>query len=205
MAALCAFITASLNFPGRIPPRLSRRQAFTLFEVLVALAIIGVLSAIILPSVNGAIFQARDQRLLKTLHSVRKGVRVFYFDVHSVPSTLDQVIMPLEPGAQDLCDQDIPASRRRLWKGPYLSSGELPIIIDDDTIKTVLSRREVGDEGGEARVRVTVENVDSTLALRLDELEGDDGSLKDGVIQWKRIRGQDDAPRLFYEFPISGC
>lgn len=194
-----------MNFLTRVPAPLSRRQAFTLFEVLVVLAIIGVLSALIIPAVNGAVFHARDQRLLKTLHSVRKGVRVFYYDLHSVPASLEQVITPPEAGALDLCEQEIPASRRRLWKGPYLSSGELPIIIEDDTIKTVLSRREVGDVGGEARVRVTVENVDSALALRLDELEGDDGNLKDGVIQWKRIKGQDDAPRLFYEFPISGC
>jgi hypothetical protein len=71
-------------------------------------------------------------------------------------------------------------------------------------VKNDLARR---DPAGvdQSELRITVENVDSVTALKIEELYGDDGDMKDGRLQWKRIKGQGYAPRLFYDIPIRGC
>ncbi|MEK7541735.1 MAG: prepilin-type N-terminal cleavage/methylation domain-containing protein [Patescibacteria group bacterium] len=58
-----------------------RRRGFTLIELLVVISIIGLLSSIVLTSVNSARAKARDARRIADLNQIRTALE-FYFDAN---------------------------------------------------------------------------------------------------------------------------
>jgi len=56
-------------------------SGFTLIELLVVIAIIGLLSSVVLASVNSARMKSRDVRRIKDLHEIRLALEM-YFDDH---------------------------------------------------------------------------------------------------------------------------
>ncbi len=62
-----------------------RNRGFTLIELLVVIAIIGMLSSVVLASLNGARIKARDARRLADFKSVQTALELYY-DSQSTPS-----------------------------------------------------------------------------------------------------------------------
>ena len=58
-----------------------RQKGFTLIELLVVISIIGLLSSIVLTSVNSARAKARDARRIADLNQIRTALE-FYFDAN---------------------------------------------------------------------------------------------------------------------------
>lgn len=59
--------------------KISKKRGFTLIELLVVVAIIGLLSSIVLASLNSARIKARDTRRMSDLREMRKALE-FYYD-----------------------------------------------------------------------------------------------------------------------------
>src|SRR3989338_1593038 len=64
----------------------SIRRGFTLIELLVVVAIIGLLSSIVLTSLNGARVKARDAKRMEDLRQIRIAIELFYDDNNYYPS-----------------------------------------------------------------------------------------------------------------------
>jgi len=62
-----------------------KRDGFTLIELLVVIAIIGMLSSIVLASLNSARMKARDARRLSDLHQIRLALEQYYDDKGKYP------------------------------------------------------------------------------------------------------------------------
>jgi type II secretion system protein G len=62
-----------------------KRKSFTLIELLVVIAIIGLLSSIVLVSLNGVRARARDSIRMSTLKELQKAVELYYADNGSYP------------------------------------------------------------------------------------------------------------------------
>ena len=65
----------------------SHTKAFTLIELLVVIAIIGILSSVVLASVNTARAKSRDARRMSDLREVQKALEFYYDDYNAYPST----------------------------------------------------------------------------------------------------------------------
>lgn len=61
---------------------MTAKKGFTLIELLVVIAIIGILSAVVLTSLNAARVKARDARVKAEMSSLRASMEVYY-DSHN--------------------------------------------------------------------------------------------------------------------------
>lgn len=61
-------------------PDAERQKGFTLIELLVVIAIIGVLSSVILASLNTARARARDSQRIQSLAQVRSAIFLYMLD-----------------------------------------------------------------------------------------------------------------------------
>lgn len=59
-------------------PQHVRAQGFTLIELLVVIAIIGLLSSVVLVSLNSARMKARDARRIVDLKQIRLALEMYY-------------------------------------------------------------------------------------------------------------------------------
>src|ERR1035437_5577723 len=62
------------------------KKGFTLIELLVVVAIIGLLSSVVLASLNSARAKGRDAKRVTDLKQVQNALALYYFDSGSYPS-----------------------------------------------------------------------------------------------------------------------
>ena len=65
---------------------------FTLIELMIVMAIIGVLAVVAIPSFIGAIKQAREAVLKEDLHVLRAAIDSYTMDKQQAPQSLDDLI-----------------------------------------------------------------------------------------------------------------
>jgi type II secretion system protein G len=101
------------------------RAGFSLMEILVALVLIGLMVAVIVPSVINQLGKGEVNRVVEELESVRNAAKAFRVDVQRWPGEMEQLITPLDENSQDIDGTVIPAGLRGRWAGPYLEVGAL--------------------------------------------------------------------------------
>ena len=74
--------------------RRNRKQdaGFTLIELMIVMAIIGVLAVVAIPSFVGAIKQAREAVLKEDLHVLRAAIDSYTMDKQKAPQSLEDLI-----------------------------------------------------------------------------------------------------------------
>lgn len=65
---------------------MKRSRGFTLIELLVVIAIIGLLSSVVVASLNTARAKARDAQRLSDLHQIKTALELYYSTNNSYPS-----------------------------------------------------------------------------------------------------------------------
>lgn len=97
--------------------RIKRRQAgFTLVEMLVVLAIIGLISALIGPRVLAQLSDSRERAAKLQIEAFSSALDIFYIDIGRYP-------LPAE-GLAALVQKP---SSLQVWNGPYLRSEGIPL------------------------------------------------------------------------------
>lgn len=97
--------------------RLSGEAGYTLTEILVVMAIIGLIAAVLTPGLVGQLGRARAKTAQMQLETVAAGVEMFRSDVGHYPSQSE--------GLNALVSQPADAGG---WVGPYLKS---PKVLED--------------------------------------------------------------------------
>lgn len=101
---------------------------FTLIELLVVIAIIGLLSSVVLSSLNTARGRARDTQRISDLTEIRKALELYYDSNNAYPSTGSLGTTYWDPGCQK--DPIAPDQKLEQWV-PGLVPAYIPFLPKD--------------------------------------------------------------------------
>lgn len=183
----------------------SRRTGFSLVEVLVALGIIALLVAVVLPMVVRRIPDGQSSAIAKTLAGLREAVYEYRTDVRRYPTHLRY--LSAAPGsATDICGQSVPASFLASWKGPYVdrSIGTTGLVVDEMTVLDSIVRTPTtftATTTGEIALRVS--GVDSAVARRVEAQQDVTADFAAGTIRWTNVANGVGIMQLV--IPVRGC
>lgn len=113
--------------------RALRLIGFTLAEILVALALIALLAAVLLPTVAGQILKGDAARVQQDLEAVRAGVDQFLADVHRYPGKYSDLSTKITTTIGTHSDINAAAYTSGLvnkWSGPYVTKDTQSAVIE---------------------------------------------------------------------------
>jgi prepilin-type N-terminal cleavage/methylation domain-containing protein len=173
----------------------TKKHGFSLPEILVAIAIVAVVAAVVIPSIGGQLRSGDESRVQQDLTNLRGGIEQFLADVRRYPKSIGQLTnVPTPVTHSGLVGGAYNAGQTGRWRGPYITKDSVFAIKTgfDASISTVFDTLTVN---GMVFLRMYSVGFDSTNALRLDQ-KMDDGVLTTGQIRW--TIGTATADTLFY-------
>jgi prepilin-type N-terminal cleavage/methylation domain-containing protein len=187
------------------------RRGFTVLEVAIAIFMIAVVSAAVIPALMGRIRDAERSALAQTLFSISLAVVEYRKAVSVNPSQLAHLGTRPAATATDACGTtQIGATNAANWRGPYVTREILTggVNIGDSQISNSLRRV----AGPPTMLFIDVGSVDARIAADLDaQFDGSTSTPTTGTIRYQAgaIGTLPAAPggtvNLSYGIPITGC
>jgi prepilin-type N-terminal cleavage/methylation domain-containing protein len=175
-----------------------RRRGFSLGEILVAVFIIAILAAAVIPTIYGRMAASRADADVGELQSLQQGIMLFYRDIGKYPRRLDYLNALPAPATTglDLCGNALTGPDTLKFRGPYLNrqiqminlAGGITkyLLATGDSVDALLTRTtEVVPNGGTQQIlQIAVYGPDQATAEGMDKnVDGViDGT--SGVIQY---------------------
>jgi len=107
-----------------------RLIGFTLAEILVALALIALLAAVLLPTVAGQILKGDAARVTQDLDGVRTGITNFLADVHRYPAKYSDLSKLITTSDLDINAAAYTSGLTKQWAGPYVMKDTQNAVIE---------------------------------------------------------------------------
>src|SRR3954463_9670405 len=101
--------------------RARRHRGFSLGEILVALAIVAVVAAAVIPTIIGQVTKADPQSVGDGALAMRAAVEAFVSDVQRYPLTVGQLTRRPNSAATGVVGGTYATVELLRWAGPYLS------------------------------------------------------------------------------------
>ncbi len=196
------------------------RRAFTLVEIVVALAVILILAAVALPNLAGYLDQQRIQTTATQLATVRDGLYnttagavTFRQRVGSNAGRLSELSAPIiagnasyATGTDDSCGTTFTNGQRNNWNanGPFMTYNSdrttglmTPIGMAQDSLTRIPFSANPG------QLRINFLSVSLEDAVALDELvDGTVGGWNANTVQWTPQNGTNGIVTMYYFVPI---
>ena len=102
---------------------------FTLAEILVALALIALLAAVLLPTVAGQILKGDASRVSQDLQGVRAGISSFVADIHRYPGKYSDMAKLITITDTDINGAVYSSGLTKSWNGPYIAKDTINSVI----------------------------------------------------------------------------
>lgn len=187
-------------------PRILRwlRRGFTLMEILVAVAIVAVLTAVLLPALSNKLRDSRTTALSQTFLGLSQGIAEFKRATTKYPSSLQLLTTPPLSTDNNICGGDLSTTPAALWSGPYSSRTILStgISMGDAVIQNSLRRVTAGSSTFLLIDAYGVEN--STVDDLESGLDGGTADANGGTIRW--VAGSSTSiENVSYAIPINSC
>jgi prepilin-type N-terminal cleavage/methylation domain-containing protein len=126
---------------------MKKNKGFTLIELLVVIAIIGLLSTIVLVSLNSARNKAKDTRIIADLSQIRNIAELIYSDTNSY-ATLTTSDSRVKSMSDDITAQgqalNIPNPGATYYAWSKLNSGKYACVDDVGNSETTLAQPPTG-------------------------------------------------------------
>lgn len=180
-----------------------RRSGFTLAEILVALALMALLAAVLLPTVAGQVLKGDAGRVVQDLEAMRSGSERFLTDIRRYPGRYSDLSLAITTLHTDILGNAYNAGQVTKWKGPYVTK---------DTINASV---ETGFGGRITNAFMTVTNTNAVpyLTIVITGITGPDADRVDeqidgpsanprttGLLRWVSAGGVDSLK--FLAIPI---
>jgi prepilin-type N-terminal cleavage/methylation domain-containing protein len=168
-----------------------RKNGFSLAEILVAIAIIAVVAAVVIPSIGGQLRSGDESRVQQDMVSLRTAIEQFLADVRRYPKSVGQLTNAPTTAHSGLVGGVYATGQVGRWRGPYITKDSVSALKTgyDANISSVFDTLSLPISGltfsatGTRYLRLILAGFDSTNALRLDQ-KMDDGDLLTGQIRW---------------------
>lgn len=175
---------------------------FTLVEVLVALAVIVVLGALIVPSIIATVDRSRVDGAEDSLEAIADAIDLFADQVDEYPASLTQLVVPITGSDTDICGAAYNAGEQNRWSGPYLdralSAVGVPVGVGTvDNAFGVLT-----DPSGIDYLQVVIQNVLPDDATALDRRIDDSDGQSAGAFRWADAG---EYVTAYYLIPFPDC
>jgi prepilin-type N-terminal cleavage/methylation domain-containing protein len=119
----------------------SKRRAFTLIELLIVLAIIGLLAAILFPAFRRAKESGYQANCAANLQQIYQAVQLYRQDEKYYPSSLASLL----PADYELADYEASATFTNTDGAGYFKGGRDGLVCKDDDTESTLPRSSYGD------------------------------------------------------------
>ncbi|HYC53300.1 MAG TPA: prepilin-type N-terminal cleavage/methylation domain-containing protein [Gemmatimonadaceae bacterium] len=177
-----------------------RRQAMTLIEVLIALAILAIIAAVVVPTTAGQLRQGHSTALANQLTNLRSAIANYRENVGAYPISLTQLTTQPIAGDTDSCTANLSNAELNAWRGPYVNQnivGAMPV--GNAAISTALTRTTISGATGD--LQIVAMGVDNDIALALEQQFDGNNNLNTGNITWTTANNG----TLVLHIPIRGC
>lgn len=173
------------RFNNGISSEKLRLIGFTLAEILVALALIALLAAVLLPTVAGQILKGDTARVSQDLEAVRSGIEQFLADVHRYPGKYSDLSKAIVNTDTDINGATYPDGLVNKWGGPYVTKDTFNATIATGFGATILNTfSKTLHTNGANYVTVSISGIDSLDFYRLDEAFDGAGDSTKGRLRW---------------------
>lgn len=179
------------------------RHGFTLVEMLVALSIMIVLGALVVPSIIATVDRSRAEAAEESLEAIADAVELFADRVDEYPATLDQLVIPVTGADSPICGGSYTGGEQNRWAGPYLDRAltATGVPIGVGTVQNAFTV--LADPSGIDYLRVGVRDVLVEDARALDQrIDAADGA-SGGALRWSPAT--DPYVIAYYLIPFPDC
>lgn len=187
-----------------------RSAGFTLFEVIVAAAIVAILSAVAFPVVAEQIERRRVDNAITTLKNLADAMTAFRLNVGMNPGNLTHLSSPITSTDLNSCGSAYGTPAANAWAGPYytkqiLISTGLPLSEDNlGRVQDVLVRAPAGvATPGSLALQVT--GIPLEKVTEIDATVDGDGGGTTGRVRWTTPADANGHVTMAYHVAINGC
>jgi prepilin-type N-terminal cleavage/methylation domain-containing protein len=178
------------------------RRAVTLVEVLIVMAIIGVIAAVLYPAVSVQLRRGQASALANQLNNLRQSIASYRTNVTKYPTVLTQLTVQPVAGETDLCATALTAANRAAWRGPYITQnivGNMPV--GEAAIQNDILRNPPTTAGGPiGLLQIVSTGVDVNSATDLEAEFDGNNNFATGTILYNAGTGT-----LTFQIPIRNC
>lgn len=188
-------------------PRSHLRRAATLWEVVVAVAVVLILTAAVMPSLIGGLERTRVTNAATTLQAITDAMTRMRRDNQDWPGRLSHLSAPITTADVNVCGNTYAAGRVNNWGGPYIDrvvpATGLNIAIG--VIKDSVYRSQVTGNDGLLTMEIVGVSEEDALGLNTTvDNDGDVAGRTTGTVQWTTPDSEGRVTLFFYR-PIRGC
>jgi prepilin-type N-terminal cleavage/methylation domain-containing protein len=178
-----------------------QKQGFTLAEILVAIALIAVVSAIVIPSIGGQLRTGDESRVQQDLTSLRAAAEQFLADVRRYPNSVGQLAVKPATTESGLTGGVYTTSQVARWRGPYLNKDSASAIKTGYDLTATTTFGFVNfPTTTQKYLTIDIASVDTGYARGIDR-KMDDGVETSGMIQYT-IAASPTTTLKFYALPV---